>query len=139
MYQHTQIGWGIILVLGLLMVLMRFTILGHNVDFFVYAVLLLVLIMFAKLTITVDKDHIKLVFGLIGYPRRKFKLADVESCHTVKNILLAISMGIHYGLKESLYNVSGPYGVVLLMKNGRKVNIGTDDPEKLNKAIEERL
>lgn len=139
MYRHTQIGWGIILILGSLMVLMYLTTLGNEADLSANIVLLLVIIMFSKLTITVDQTHIRLVFGLIGFPRRKFKLADVQSCQAVKHLSFAIGLGIHYGLKESLYNVSGPYAVALVMNNGRKVNIGTDEPEKLTRAIEERL
>lgn len=139
MYRHTQIGWGIILILGSLMVLMYFSNLGNNVDIFAYTVLLLVVIMFSRLTITVDQTHIRLVFGLLGFPRRKFKLADVESCRAVKHFTFAVSLGIHFGLKESLYNVSGPHAVALAMKNGRKVNIGTDDPEKLSRVIEEQI
>lgn len=138
-YRHTQIGWGIIIILGIVIILVASKILGGDADSFVYTILLLAIIMFAKLTITVDNEYIRLIFGLIGFPRRKFKLADVESCQAVKRRSFAIVLGIHYGSRESLYNVSGPHAVELRMKNGRKVYIGTDEPEKLRQAIEEKL
>lgn len=139
MYRHTQIGWAIIGVLGIFFLFTASNIFKEDAVTFAGAILLLAIIMFAKLTITVDDAHIRLVFGLIGFPRRTFRLADIESCYTAKKLIYAINLGIHYGLRESLYNVSGPWAVVLVMKNGRKVNIGTDEPEKLKQAIAEKL
>jgi hypothetical protein len=139
MYRHTQIGWGIILILGSLTILIYFTNLGDNVSIFTSTVLLLAIAMFSKLTVTVDQTYVRLIFGLFGFPRRKFKLTAVESCRPVKHLSFAISLGIHFGFKQSLYNVSGPHAVALLMKNERKVNIGTDEPEKLSRVIEEEL
>jgi hypothetical protein len=83
--------------------------------------------------------NFRLVFGLIGFPRRKFKLTNIESCQVIKKYVIGIGFGIHYGFKGSVYNVSGPYAVELAMKNGRKVNIGTDEPEELMIAIEEKI
>ncbi len=139
MYRHTQIGWGIIIVLGLFILFISLPIHNDKDILSANVILLLAIIMFSKLTITIDKEYIRLVFGLIGFPHRKFKLAKIESCHTDKKRSFAIVLGIHYGFKESLYNVSGPHAVVMVMKNGRKVYIGTDEPEKLREAIEERL
>jgi hypothetical protein len=98
-------------------------------------ILLLAIILFSKLTITIDDNYIRLVFGLIGFPRKKFKISDIKSCQSVKKIMIGIVMGIHYGKKESLYNVSGPHAVELFMKNGRNVYIGTNEPEKLEEII----
>ena len=139
MYRHTQIGWTIICILGIIFLFTASNIFKGDAVAFAGAILLLAIVMFAKLTITLDDTHIRLVFGLIGFPRRTFRLADIESCYTDKNLMYAISLGIHYGLRGSLYNVSGPWVVVLVMKNGRKVNIGTDEPEKLKQAIAEKL
>ncbi len=98
MYKHTQIGWGIVIIFGLLALLAYFKILGNDsAEGIVYGILLLVMILFAKLTVTVDNQYIRLHFGLFGLPRRKFKLQDIKSCRPVKNIMFAISLGIHYG------------------------------------------
>ncbi|MGE5604738.1 MAG: hypothetical protein ACM3YE_03495, partial [Bacteroidota bacterium] len=69
----------------------------------------------------------------------KFKLRDIESCRPVKKFMIGLSIGIHYGISDSLYNVSGRRAAELTMKNGRRVYIGTDEPEKLTEAIEEKL
>jgi hypothetical protein len=139
LYRHTQIGWGIMIALGLGLLFMYRASIDGPVDTFAYVILILAFIMFSKLTITVDEAYIKLVFGLIGVPSRKFKLIDVMACQTVKHWLIGISLGIHFGSKGSLYNVSGRYGVQLRLRNGRSVTIGTDEPEKLKAAIEARL
>lgn len=140
MYKHTQTGWGIIIVMIVAMLLVYFSTFGRvAAGSFVYVVLVVALIMFAKLTITIDDDYVRLVFGLIGFPYRKFKLTDIQSCRLVKNFLIGLSLGIHYGVNGSLYNVSGRQAVELTMKNGRRVNIGTDEPEKLKAAIDEKL
>jgi hypothetical protein len=139
MYKHTQIGWGIIIILGLVMLFVYFNIFGKYADSFVYIILALALIMFSKLTITVDEDYVRLVFGIIGFPRRKFKLTDIKSCQSVKKMMFGISLGIHFGSRGSLYNVSGPHAVELTMKNGRRVYIGTDEPDQLREAIAVKL
>ncbi len=140
MYKHTQIGWGIVIIFGLLALLAYFKILGNDgAEGVVYGILLLVTMLFAELTVTVDDQYVRLRFGLFGLPRRKFKLQEIQSCRTVKNTMFAISLGIHYGRNASLYNVSGPRAVELTMKNGRIVNVGTDEPDRLAAALNLRL
>ncbi|MGE5582553.1 MAG: hypothetical protein ACM3X9_08435, partial [Bacillota bacterium] len=107
MYKHTQIGWWMIIILGSVMLILYSSTISRPADSFAYVILTLALIMFAKLTVTIDDEYIRLVFGLIGFPRRKFKLRDIESCRPVKKFMIGLSIGIHYGISDSLYNVSG--------------------------------
>ncbi|MGE5558827.1 MAG: hypothetical protein ACM3WV_09465 [Bacillota bacterium] len=136
MYKHTQIGWTIIIVLGLVLFLTYGGMIRRGTVWIWFAVLAAGVLMSA-LTVGVDEKYIRLRFGP-GLIRRTFKLESIESCRPVKNWWFAASVGIHFG-SGSLYNVHGPHAVELTMKSGRKIYVGTDEPEKLAEAIKGRI
>ena len=139
-YKHTQIGYFLIVVLLAVAIEMFF--LGHLLPsaghLLPLAILFLVLaVLFSSLTVSVDPHEIKLSFGL-GAIRKKIALADIESCQVCPK--RCCSWGIHgWPGKSWMYNVSGFRSVELLMKNGIKYYIGTDQPQELEKAILEAM
>ena len=136
-YKHTQIGYLLIIVLGVAIVLI-----GNLVfitDFnpttvIMLAFMVLCLGSFATLTVEVDDRAVNLRFG-IGLIRKRFLLEDVESYRAVKNPLY-YAWGIHVIPNGWIFNVSGTQAVELQMKNGRKYRIGTDDVHGLANAVE---
>jgi hypothetical protein len=60
---------------------------------------------------------------------------EIEECTIVKN-----SWWYGWGIRLTpygwLYNVAGWEAVEVLLKNGKKIRIGTDEPEKLSLAID---
>jgi hypothetical protein len=105
----------------------------------VLLVLVVCLVLFATLTVEIDKAALTLRFGP-GLIQRRFRLADILSCRVVKNPWY-YGWGIHltpFGWLAQR-NVSGFWAVELQMKNGKKYRIGTDDPEVLVQAIEDQL
>lgn len=144
MYRHTQIGWGIILVFSILLILEVLGIIGgigfSPSDAATIGFVIIVLgISFSTLTITVDDQRLQLKYGIFGFPRKTVRLSEVDSCRAVKSLWIAFSLGIHYGLGGWLYNVSGPHAVLLSYKNGKRIYIGTDEPEKLVDAINSNI
>ena len=142
LYRHTQIGWVMLVSLGgamLFLAALAARMTGHPVFMarVVLAILLVSLLLFANLTVIVDDESIHLRFG-IGLIRKTFQLADVKSAQPVRNSWL-YGWGIHYGPGGWLYNVSGFGAVELQMRNGSHCRIGTDEPEKLCEAIQNRL
>lgn len=100
-------------------------------------VMAFVLLLFHDLRVDVEAEKICLRFG-IGLLRKSVPLADVKACRRVRNNPL-YGWGIRYIGRGWLYNVSGLDAVELDLASGRRLRIGTDDPEGLEQAINARL
>ena len=139
MYNHTQIGWLMLVSLGAAVLFTGyFGIVSSNwIALCVFGVLVVCIILFPSLTVTGDDNLIEVRFGP-GLIRKKFLLEDIESCRPVKNQWW-YGWGIRKIPRGWLFNVSGLDAVELLMKNGRVYRIGTDEPQTLNEFIQRRL
>jgi hypothetical protein len=148
MYKHTQIGWVTlvslvtgILVVGSSMALYSDLMGGERLILWLNAAVLIVLavcmILFASLTVVVDSESVKIAFGP-GLISRSVRLDAIESCRTVRNRWW-YGWGIRWIPGGLLYNVSGLDAVELRLVNGKKRRIGTDQPQDLEKSINEKL
>lgn len=90
---------------------------------------------FRSLTVSIDEDHINVTFG-DWLNLKQIKLAYIQSVEVRKMSPLS-GWGIHYVGDGWLYNVYGLEAVKVTMKSGKKIYIGTDEPELLLKAIED--
>ena len=75
---------------------------------------------------------------------RRWVVFDFESIQTAEAITYSPlkdygGWGIKYGRKGKAYNVSGNTGVLLTMKNGKCVLIGSMDHEALGRRIQQGL
>lgn len=139
-YHHTQIGYLILVALGAGLLFMIGLILTNDFEWMTLVVLLVLvvcLVIFATLTVEIDEEALIIRFGP-GLIQKRFRQADIISCRVVKNPWY-YGWGIHLTPSGWLYNVSGFWAVELQMKNGKKYRIGTDDPEGLVQAIEDKL
>lgn len=135
-YQHTQIGYLIIIALSIPLLILFFAM--TLTEFtqilpIVFFTFLLALVLFYSLTVEIDKTRLIVKFGF-GFINKKFILKDIESCRTVRNPWY-YGWGIRITPHGWLYNVSGLSGVEIQMKNGKKYRIGTDEPKSLEQAI----
>ena len=99
--------------------------------------MVVVLALFASLTVEIDAEHLRIRFG-IGLIRKRFPLDQIDTCRPVKNPWI-YGWGIRLTPHGWLYNVSGQEAVELKMKSGKTCRIGTDEPEVLIAALEEAL
>ncbi|MGQ9620599.1 MAG: hypothetical protein ACUVTX_06385 [Bacteroidales bacterium] len=145
-YKHTQPGiFSIIIILPILIFLIILFILSgfdnivSTIIFGVVITLLFVcLLIFYKLTITINTTHISFSLGT-GLIKRKFSLNDIEKCRPVKNSVW-YGIGIRFIPDGWLYNVSGLYAIELTFKNKKsKIRIGTDKPEEISGIINKLL
>ncbi|PYM13487.1 MAG: hypothetical protein DME18_08920 [Verrucomicrobia bacterium] len=152
-YRHRQIGWPIIGILGVVLIALGcaatvvFLRAAHPTGdlmkglFFTFVpgfVLgVAVLILFASLTVVIKEDLIEIRFGP-GLIRKKFRFADIQECKSVRNSWL-VGWGIRWFPGCWVFNVSGLDAVELLMKNGKRYRIGTDEPEALREVIQHKL
>ena len=135
-YKHTQIGYfmivcgAIALVIALEVFFRKATVtsmLGGLAAIFV------IIGLFATLTVEIRDGLLRFRFGL-GLIRKKLKVAEIESCEVVRNPWY-YGWGIHATGKGWVYNVSGFEAVEIFMSDGRRLRIGTDEPDLLRKAI----
>lgn len=136
-YKHTQIGYA--LLNSYTIVFLIAGIINLATGFSPLAVLALIIVLltistFATLTVIVDRQAIKLRFG-VGIIRREYRLDDILNYQAVENPWYYL-LGIRYTPRGWLYAVSGSSAVELALKNGKYVRIGTDEPEKLMEALD---
>jgi len=139
-YKHTQIGY--LFIVALIIPLLILLLWGIVYEFTPTVLALLIglllsLVLFPSLTIEIDKTKLAIRFGL-GIIGKNFSLEDIRSCRVVRNPW-------YYGWRISLtphgwlYNISGLSSVEILMKNGKKYRLGTDEPDRLRSAIKHMI
>jgi hypothetical protein len=101
---------------------------------FVTATLIWSMLMFFSLTVSIDNEFIRVVFGPYAF-FKKFALTDITACKPVKNSGWD-SWGIHMCGSGYLYNIAGYDAVEITMKSGKQNRIGTDEPQQLAEAIQ---
>ena len=140
-YQHTQTGLltrrllraisiitaGSGLFVALRSTLRSIPLLASSAIVFVCATL------FDSLTVRVSHDLVEISFG-IGIIRKQFDVGNIRRASVVKNKWY-YGWGIRLTPHGWLYNVSGLDAVEILMDNGKQYRIGTDQPNRLQSAI----
>ena len=139
-YKHTQIGYLLLTLYSIVVLfLIYFNIMAnfHPLPLIALIIVLIVLGIFSRLTVTIDDQIIKVQFGM-KIVRKTFPLREIETYRVVKNPWY-YGWGIRFTPRGWLFNVSGFSAIELQMKNGKRYRIGTDDPNNLVKAVDEAL
>jgi hypothetical protein len=141
-YAHRQIGhviiWSLVGVIALIEIIRFVGSSPHReIPAFVLIILLVSLALFFKLTITIEGDTLHASFG-IGIIRKNVRLADIAGCEAIR-IRWWYGWGIHLTPYGWLYNVSGFDAVAITLRNGRKLALGTDEPDGLAEAIRQSI
>ncbi len=139
-YQVTQIGYVVIITLAIPIVAV--IIAGsmgvyHWVMLAVLAFQLILIALFATLTVKIEDDDLKIHFGL-GLIRKSFPLSEIKSTEIVKNKWY-YGWGIRFTPQGWLYNVSGYMAVEINMNGTITYRIGTSEPDELKKAIDQAI
>jgi len=100
---------------------------------FIFGAMTFALISFYAMEIVVKNNTIFMKLG-IGVIKKEFKISSIESIKIVKNKMW-YGWGIRWIPGGTLYNVSGLDAVELIIKDGRKIRLGTDDPQELYNVI----
>lgn len=96
-------------------------------------VFVMIVAFLSSMTIKIENDTLSLVFGP-GILKKSFTIKDIESAEPVKNSFMH-GWGVHYYQGSKVYNIAGFDAVEILLKNGKRIRIGTDEPDKLAEAI----
>ena len=96
-------------------------------------ILLVSVVLFYKLTITIETETLSASFG-IGMIRKKVRLTEIVGCEPAR-IRWWYGWGIHLTPYGWLYNVSGLEAVAITLRSEQNFALGTDDPQGLAVAI----
>ena len=111
---------------------------GVPVMGFVVLTLFVCLLIFYKITISVDETGVTFSLG-VGLIKKNYPVDGIKSCKPVKNFPLT-GFGIRKIPNGWLYNVSGLGAVELAFKNKSSVvRIGTNNPELVSQTINEYI
>ena len=139
-YKHTQIGYLLLTLYSIAILFIGYFNIVTNFNPFALTGLIIILIVLGivtRLTVTVDDQRIKIQFGL-RIIRKSFPLKEIETYRVVKNPWY-YGWGIRFTPRGWLFNVSGFSAIELQMKNGKQYRIGTDEPDNLARALDETL
>ena len=146
-YSHTQVGWWLIVTLGIVCLVMLAIVSGVElgrqslppsdgriVGWVVFVTLVITAVLLTTLTVRVTSDSVAWRFGP-GVVRFALPLTEITGVAATRTPLWA-GIGIHWIFTGWVYNVSGRDAVELTRRDGSKVWIGTDQPDLLAAAIE---
>ena len=135
-YRHTQFGAAMVSILAVAAAVLML-LLAREPDAALWpplAVLALVAVLFSSMTISVDDEHLRWYFGP-GFWRKSLALADIESSARIRTRWF-YGLGIRRIPSGWLYCVSGLDAVELRLLNGKTVSLGTDDADRLLRALQ---
>lgn len=135
-YRHTQVGWqvyGITIPLTLAL-LYGLRLQDAQVFGLVIAIVAAAFALFGWLTVEIDVRRVLITFG-IGLIKRSIPLDTIRGFAPVRNPWY-YGWGLRFTPHGLLYNVSGFQAVEILLDDGRRVRVGTDEPDGLVRALQ---
>jgi hypothetical protein len=136
-YKHTQIGWAMIVIGGVVIAYAALRGFGTPAMWIALVGVAAIVALFSTLTVTADDDAIEARFGP-GIVRRRLPWSQIRTARLVRNHWLA-GLGIRWIGSGWMFNVSGRDALELELANGRRFRIGTDDPAGLHRVVATRL
>jgi hypothetical protein len=139
-YRHTQTGYLVLAAFAAAFGTVAYIGMTHDqptdrtMAWLAAAILAVCGVLFGSLTVEVDAREVRLYFGP-RFWRRSVPLEDVQAAEVVRNSPVW-GWGIRWIPRGWLYNVSGLGAVELTLRNGRRLRIGTDEPDRLVRAIQ---
>ena len=124
-YEHTQVGYLIIVAMAATMVLIGIILANTGINWIAIGVLIVIaiaLVLFPSLTVIIWEEEMEVKFGP-GLVKKRYKLSEIQSCKVAKypwyygwSIRL-----IPHGI---LFRVSGFHAVDLQLVTGKSFSIG---------------
>ncbi|HBR81033.1 TPA: hypothetical protein DEA21_05355 [Candidatus Uhrbacteria bacterium] len=107
--------------------------------FFLEIFIILILFSFSTLQVKIDEAFLSIKFGY-GIFKKRFALKEIISAQSVKNHWYC-GWGIRVCPRPYMwiFNVSGFAAVEIVMKDGKRFRIGTDESERLETAIKKAI
>lgn len=142
-YSHTQQSPMWMLVVVPVLVVIGFSLLagedGGATAVIALSLLLIaaVVVVFSRLSVSVDEQHVVLAFGA-GWPKKRIELSTVTAATPVRNTWW-YGFGIHRIPGGWMWNVWGLDAVELALADGKTFRIGTDEPAEVVRALSHHI
>ncbi len=138
-YKHTQIGWPAIAggVFAIIAMILGAAKSSTEIMYIFPFVFVVVIFLFGSLTVVIDNTNLSFHFGP-GILRKSFRFGDIRLARKVRNHWY-YGWGIRWFGKGWLYNVSGLDAIEIVLKKGRIIRIGTDEPDQLINILRTKL
>ncbi|WP_397362015.1 hypothetical protein [Olleya sp. R77988] len=137
-YKNIQYGFFIIILMTIIITVISCLAIFKNVfNIPIFITLLtttIALIIFHRLTITIDNKQIKAVFGL-GLIKQSIKIEDID-INSIKEVQVPwyVGIGIRLTSKGTLYNVKTGNAIYIKSKN-KLFYVGTDDYDTIKNVL----
>lgn len=142
-YKNRQIGTIMIIGLGSAILLTLYYLIqfptgtAKTITALISALLILCLLLFWSLTVEINPDHIHVYFGF-GIIHRRIPYSKIKQVNVVRTPWY-YGWGIRSAPHGWMFNVSGLGGVEIVFKNKERFRIGSNQPNQLYAAIQQRL
>ena len=136
-YRHTQLAWPMLAILCLAAPVVMVALGGMREMSLPLVIAVPMLLLFGGLTVVADHDRLSWRFG-IGLIRKSVSINAIRSFRAVRNPWY-YGWGIRFTPRGWLYNVAGLSAVEVELKDGKHILIGTDEPEALERALQQRV
>jgi hypothetical protein len=97
------------------------------------------LLFFLKLSIRIDKNYLMFKMFPFHWTYRIIKLDEIKSAtfkeYNINRTFHGWGLGISWNRKYKSYTVTGYKGVEISLKDGKKIFIGTQQPETIIKSL----
>lgn len=143
-YARRQVLWGLWIVLPAttaLTLLLAWPADGGAAQAALLAIVLGQLAVLAGLShfdVAVDDNAVHWCYGVFGWPNWTLPLADIRQVEPARSSWIE-GWGIRRTKEGMLYNARGPGAVRLTLRDGRRLRLGSDEPERLAALIAARL
>jgi len=129
-YNHIQIGYFLLFVAFSLVILyLRTNVISLPIMISGISLILL----FCTMTTSVDEEKLTIKIG-VGLLRKKILLKDIAFSQKVKTLQI-YGLGVRYIKGGKMYRIGGTSSVEIILHNGTRIVVGTDDPDGLIKSI----
>lgn len=104
----------------------------------VFTICALILLLLGRLVTELRGDSLRWHYGWLGWPRWRVDLDDIVTVEPARSSWFE-GWGIRTTGEGMLYNSSGTQAVRLTLRDGRRLRLGTRDPQRLAQLLRDRL
>ncbi|MGA2171775.1 MAG: DUF1648 domain-containing protein [Sedimentisphaerales bacterium] len=133
-YRHSQPGY-LMIIVGVILIVVAAVVYAYGLMPLVIilgATGIFLLVFGYKLTVEIKDGFLRFWFG-VGIFWKRIAIEQIVYCEPFRGVFAG--WGIRITPDGCLYNVSGMKAVTVVLKSGKKIHIGTDEPYRLVEAI----
>ncbi len=133
MMKTTQYAWPFYIVIAIIVGFVSLQDPNIESRWPLFVILTAILLLFYKLTIRVDENHVRFSMG-VGLIRGKYKIEDIVYCRPISYV--AFGWGIRLRQGAILFNVSGNKAIEIDIRGkSRLIWLGTNIPDEITAFI----